>query len=397
MRRGSLLGIGVAVAALAVVAYRVAGGPGLAGPGAGAERDDASAARPVAVAILSPERRDVPIYLDGLGTVEGYQTVTVHSRIDGTLVAVDFREGQDVRAGEVLARIDDRAYKAQLDQDLATRDKDGAVLDSARRDLARYIALKDRVSGQTLDTQRATVKQDEAILRADEAAVEAARVQLSYTVIAAPIAGRAGLQQLDAGNIIHASDSSGLVVVTQLRPIAVTFTLPQQALPQVLDEKDGTTRPLPVVAVESDGRTEIERGQLELVDNQIDASTGTIKLKAVLPNARYRLWPGGFVAMRLLVRTVPDGLVLPATAVQIGPDGPYAFVVGGDGRAEMRPVQVSRVDDGHVLVAAGLSVTDRVVADGAGRVRAGTRVIDRGAGPVPDQDDAAGHGGTRGP
>ncbi len=377
--------IGVVVVVLAAAAaffvFRPFGGSaeqaamGGAPGGGGHHQGQAQGGRPVPVLVVPVVQKDVPIYLDGLGTVQAYKTVTVHSRVDGQLTQINFREGQDVHANDALAHIDDSTYRAQFNQTVATRDKDQAQLDAARRDLERYVMLKDRVSGQTVDTQRALVRQLDATIRADQAAADNARAMLSYTVISSPIDGRTGLRLVDEGNIIHAADAGGLVVLTQLQPIAVIFTLPQQVLPSIL-QLNGQGADLPVLAAQSDNKTIIDRGRLELVDNQIDQTTGTVRLKAVMPNAGRRLWPGGFVNVRLLVDTAKAGLVIPAAAVQRGPQGAYAFVVKDDHTVEMRVIQVTQVESDEALVASGLTLGDRVVADGASKLQSGARVTE---------------------
>ena len=373
MRRSrvAVIAVVVALGLVAAVVFRLSAPP--------AERPGGRAqgqGRPVPVVIVPAAAKDVPIYLDGIGTVQAYKTVTVRSRVDGELIAVDFKEGQDVKTGDQLALIDSRTYKAQLEQAIATRDKDQAQLEMAQRDLARYISLGNRVTGQSVDTQRSLVKQLEATVRADQAAVDNTRTMLDYTTITAPIDGRTGLRLVDAGNIVHASDAGGLVVLTQLQPIAVMFTLPQQALPQITRQSG----PLTVIAVQPDGKGEVDRGQLELVDNQIDQTTGTIKLKAVMPNTERGLWPGGFVNVRLLVETVRGGIVIPATAVQRGPQGTYAFVVKDDKSVEMRPVKVTQVESDQALIADGLAAGEPVVADGAGKLQPNSRVVPAGGG-----------------
>jgi multidrug efflux system membrane fusion protein len=349
--------------------------------------------RPVAVMTARASRKDVPIYLDGLGTVQAYNTVTIRSRVDGELIEVAYKEGQDVKAGDVLARIDSRIYQAQFDQAAATRDKDAAQLENARKDLQRYLSLGNRVTGQSVDSQRALVRQFEAAVRADQAQVDNAAAMLSYTTIKAPIDGRTGIRQVDAGNIVHANDAGGLVVLTQIQPISVVFTLPQQALQSVLsaekDEKGRTT----VIAVQADDKTEIDRGSLALVDNQIDTATGTFKLKAVMPNARRTLWPGGFVNVRLLVALRRNGLVIPATAVQRGPKGVYVFVVNeekGKGdklkrTVEVRPVKVAATEGELALIDGGLKDGEIIVVEGALKLKAGT--------PVMDASQVGGRGG----
>jgi multidrug efflux system membrane fusion protein len=330
--------------------------------------------RPVAVTVAAAARRDMPIYLDAIGTVQAYNTVTVRSRVDGELVEVLFREGQDVQAGDVLAQIDPRTYRAQYEQALATRDKDTAQLEAARRDLARYVGLGDRVSGQSVDTQRALVRQLEATVRADEAAASNARTMLSYTVIAAPINGRTGMRLVDRGNIVRAADATGLVTLTQVQPISVIFTLPQQSLAMVNErlKQDGR---LQVSAYQPETRALADSGELELVDNQIDQTTGTIKLKAVMPNAERKLWPGGFVNVRLLLAVRKDGLVVPAQAVQRGPQGPYVFAVKTDQSVEMRPVRVAGTEAGLALLEDGLAEGDMVVVEGTAKLQPGSRIF----------------------
>jgi membrane fusion protein, multidrug efflux system len=333
--------------------------------------------RPVPVMTAAVVQKDVPIYLDALGTVQAYNTVTVRSRIDGELVEVLFKEGQDVRAGDVLAQIDPRTYRAQYEQAVATRDRDAAQLEGARRDLQRYVGLGDRVTGQSVDTQRALVKQLEATVRADQAAAENARTMLSYTVITAPIDGRAGIRQIDQGNVVHAGDTTGLVTLTQVQPIAVIFTLPQQDLQAIIRHQSEVEK-LTVLATQPDNKTVIDQGKLELFDNQIDQTTGTIRLKAVMPNPERRLWPGAFVNVRLLLTTRQGGLVIPAPAVQRGPQGPYAFVVRPDHTAEMRTITVAAVEGDQALVEAGLQPGETVVTDGVAKLQNGSRVA------VPD-------------
>ncbi|KIL99853.1 putative Co/Zn/Cd efflux system membrane fusion protein [Paramagnetospirillum magnetotacticum MS-1] len=329
--------------------------------------------RPVAVTVAAAARRDMPIYLDAIGTVQAYNTVTVRSRVDGELVEVLFKEGQDVRAGDVLAQIDPRTYRAQYEQALATRDKDSAQLEAARRDLARYVSLGDRVSGQSVDTQRALVRQLEASVRADEASASNAKTMLSYTVIAAPIDGRTGMRLVDRGNIVRASDATGLVTLTQVQPISVVFTLPQQSLGAVNERlrQDGK---LSVQALQPETRALADTGELELVDNQIDQTTGTIKLKAVMPNAERKLWPGGFVNVRLLLSVRKDGLVVPAQAVQRGPQGTYVFAVKEDRSVEMRSVKVTTVEAGQALLDDGLTEGDTVVVEGTAKLQPGSRI-----------------------
>lgn len=343
--------------------------------------------RPVPVVTAPVTRQDVPLYLDALGTVQAYNTVTVRSRVDGQLIEVLFREGQDVKSGDVLAQIDPRTYRAQYEQALAARDKDVAQLEAAKRDLARYVSLGDRVTGQSVDTQRALVRQLEATVRVDEAAISNAKTMLSYTVISAPIDGRAGIRLVDRGNIVRASDATGLVSLTQIQPISVIFTLPQQTLPAITDRlrEDGK---LAVLAMQPESRALVDSGELELVDNQIDQTTGTIKLKAVFPNAERRLWPGGFVNVRMLLSIRQGGLVIPAAAVQRGPQGPYVFVVKSDRTVEMRPVKVATIEADQAMLDSGLEEAEVVVTEGVAKLAQGSR--------ISTGDDNKGKGGGKG-
>jgi multidrug efflux system membrane fusion protein len=329
---------------------------------------------PPIVGVAAAVRSDLPVFLDAIGTVQAYQTVTVRSRVEGQLLSFDVREGQDVAAGEVIARIDPRTYKAQLDQALAKEAQDRSQLENARRDAERFRSLAGQnfISRQQLDTAVAQVAQLEAAQLANAASVEIARVNLSYTTVTAPIAGRLGLRQVDAGNVVRAGDASGLVTITQLRPIAVTFTLPQQALPAV-NARLAAGEPLGVEAGVP-GVTAPERGTVELVDNQIDATTGTIRLKSVFPNPTLALWPGGFVNVRLRLDTIRDAVLVPGTAIQFGPDGVFAYVVGQDLRAQPRPLRIGRTDGERTVVLSGLEPGERVVVTGQDRLRAGSRV-----------------------
>lgn len=367
-RKGALIAAGLAAAAGLALVLLPQSQPARNGGKAGGPDG-----RPVAVTVAHVARRDMPIYLDAIGTVQAYNTVTVRSRVDGELVEVLFKEGQDVQAGDVLAQIDPRTYRAQYEQALATRDKDTAQLEAARRDLARYVSLGDRVTGQSVDTQRALVRQLEATVRADEAAASNARTMLSYTVITAPIGGRTGMRLVDRGNIVRASDATGLVTLTQVQPISVVFTLPQQSLAAVNERlrQDGK---LQVSAFQPETRILADTGELELVDNQIDQTTGTIKLKAVMPNAERKLWPGGFVNVRLLLSVRRDGLVVPAQAVQRGPQGTYVFAVKEDRTVEMRSVKVAAVEAGQALVEEGVADGDTVVVEGTAKLQPGARI-----------------------
>ena len=358
----------------------LAGGAGLLVVGwlifgrGGNNQSAALKAPPVPVISGQVVARDVPLNLTGIGTIQAYNTVTIHARVDGELINVAFHEGQDVKKGDVLAQIDPRPYQAALDNALATLAKDQATLNNAKRDLARYqdTAVKGYSSRQQLDTQAMTVDGTVAQIQADQATVENARVQLGYTTIASPLDGVTGIRLIDQGNIVHASDTGGIVVVTQLQPISAIFTLPQTELPQVTAARaKGTLR---VVALDGDGVTELDQGTLALVDNQIDPTTGTIKLKASFPNDRRTLWPGQFVNVRLQIGAVHDGLTVASRVIQRGPKGFFAFVIKADNTVEMRPVETGQDDHGQILVTKGLNAGERVVVDGQLRLQPGTLV-----------------------
>ncbi len=337
---------------------------------------DRGANDPIPVLVAPVMRHDVPIYLDGLGTVQAFNTVTMKVMVDGPLVSVDFREGQDVRKGDVLAQIDPRTYQAALDQATAKKAQDEALLANARVDLARYQKLVSNAytSAQQADTQKALVAQLEAQVRQDQAQIDTARTQLSYCTITAPIDGRTGIRQVDPGNIVHATDTTGLVMLTQLQPISVVFTLPQQALPDVARAMVAGMPEALAVTQGVGGGSVIDRGVLAVLDNQVDPTTGTIKLKATFPNAQRRLWPGGFVGVRLLVDTDHGALTVPPAAVQRGPRGSYVYVIDADGMAHRRDITVSHEDQAVSVVTSGLKLGETVVTDGAARLTEGSKV-----------------------
>ncbi len=333
----------------------------------------------IPVLVAAAERRDVPIYLEGLGTVQASATVTVKPMVDGPLIEVRFREGQDVHAGDVLARIDPRAYQASLDQAVAKKKQDEATLANARLDVARYakLAATAYTSAQQYDTARSTVAQLEAQVQSDQAQIDSARTQLSYTTIASPIDGRVGFRQVDAGNIVHAGDTVGLAVLTTLRPIQVQFTLPQQNLPAVaaaMAEGAPEVLALPQDADAAPQNPALDRGTLTVLDNQVDPATGTIRLRARFPNDRLTLWPGAFVTIRLLVATSHDATVVPPVAVQRGPQGTYLYVLNADQTVARRAVKIGHEDQSAAIVTAGLQPGERVVVDGASRLTDGARV-----------------------
>ena len=334
---------------------------------------------PIPVLVTTAETRDVPIYLEGLGTVQASATVTVKPMVDGPLVEVRFREGQDVHAGDVLARIDPRTYQAALDQAVAKKKQDEATLANARLDVARYakLAATAYTSAQQYDTARSTVAQLEAQVQSDQAQIDNTRTQLSYTTIVSPIEGRVGFRQVDAGNIVHASDTTGLAVLTTLRPILVQFTLPQQSLPAVaaaMAEGAPEVQALPQNADAAPQSQPLDRGTLTVLDNQVDSATGTIRLRARFPNDRLTLWPGAFVTVRLRVATSHDATVVPPVAVQRGPQGSYVYVANADQTVSRRPVTIGHEDPLAAIVTAGLLAGERVVIDGASRLTDGALV-----------------------
>jgi len=340
-------------------------------------------AQPVAHAATSPAvpvtvsavaRRDVPIFLDSLGTVQASNTVAVHSQIDGKLQSVAFVEGQEVHKGDTLAVIDPRALQAALDQAIAKKAQDQAQLIAAQKDLDRFKTLvaKAAETQQNVDQQQGKVDQLKATIDADQAAIESAQTQLSYTTITAPIDGRVGFRQVDAGNIIHANDVNPLTVLTQIRPSIAIFTLPQKNL---ADVRDAMLRGgVQVIAMDQDNTRQLAQGELLLVDNQIDQTTSTIRLKARFANEDDRLWPGEFVRLRVHVDTRAGAVTILPTAVQRGPQGLYAWVIKPDNTAEQRPVEAVPIDSDTTIVTKGLTVGERVVVNGQYRLQAGTRV-----------------------
>src|SRR3954464_2281889 len=338
---------------------------------------------PVPVVAALAKRSDVPVYLDGVGTIRALNTVTVRSQVDGKLLSVNYTEGQQVERGYVLARIDPTTYQAAYDQAVAKKALDEATLANARLDLERYTRLvaSNSIARQQLDTQKMTVAQQEAQVKLDQAQIDNAKAILDYTQIVAPISGRTGIRQVDQGNIVHASDASGIVVITQLQPLSVLFTLPQQQLGEV--NRAFAADVLPVDAFGPDNKSVIETGVLKVVDNQVDPSTGTIKLKAEFPNREMQLWPGGFVNVRLLTNTLKQVIVAPTAAVQRGPNGTFVYVVQPDNKVAVRPVTVSQQDEAQAVVAKGLQADERVVTTGFARLTAGAAVTATNAESVP--------------
>lgn len=354
---------------------------------------------PVPVLAAAAQAADVPVYLDGVGTAKALNTVTVRSQVDGKLIAISFKEGQDVPKGFVLAKIDPTTYQAQYDQAVATKAKAEAQLANARLDLERYtrLAASNAVNKQQLDTQRALVHQLEAQIKLDQATIDNARAILSYTDVVAPIAGRTGIRLVDEGNLVRAADSNGIVILTQLRPISLFFSLPQQNLPDLTrGMADGQ---LPVDALTADGKGVLDKGKVVVIDNQVDQTTGTVRIKAEFPNADLQLWPGQFVNVRVLIDTLRRVVVVPTAAVQRGPNGTFVYVLKDDSTVTVRRVALTQQDDVQAVVATGLQPGERVVTTGFARLAEGTQVTassaeDAGqiapvARPRPD--------GTRGP
>jgi multidrug efflux system membrane fusion protein len=345
---------------------------------------------PVPVLVAAAAKADVPVYLDGVGTTKALNTVTVRSQVDGKLIEVDFKEGQDVARGDILARIDPTTFKAALDQAVAKKAQDEALLANAKNDLARYeqLAATAAINRQQADTQKSLVAQYTAQVASDQGAIDNAQAMLAYTTIRAPIDGRTGIRQVDEGNIVHASDTTGVVVLTQLRPISVFFNLPQQDITEI--NAAFAKGPLSVDAQRSDNDAVIDRGTLRVVDNQVDSTTGTVKLKAEFPNKDLQLWPGQFVNVRLLIDTLKQVIVIPTGAVQRGPTGTFVYVVKDDNTSTIRPITVQKQDESQTVISKGLDAGERVVTTGFARLTDGAKVtISTGDGTPP----AA--GGTR--
>ena len=338
---------------------------------------------PVPVLAVAAKRADVPVHLDAVGTARALNIVTVRPQVEGKLLTVNFQEGQDVKKGDVLAQIDPVTFKAALDQAVAKKAQDEAQLANSRNDLARYerLAATNAINQQQADTQKALVAQHEALVQADQAAIDNARAMLGYTTIVAPIDGRTGIRQVDAGNIVRTGDTNGIVVITQITPISVLFNLPQQDLDRV--NAAFAKGPLPTEALRSDNDQVISKGALTVVDNQVDQSTGTVKLKAEFANAGRELWPGQFINVRLLVDTLKDVIVIPTGAVQRGPKGTFVYIVKDDSSVAIQPITVQRQDEDQAVVASGLEPPQRVVTSGFARLSDGTKVTATAPGETP--------------
>jgi len=320
------------------------------------------------------EARDMPVFVRGIGSVQAFNTVTLKSQVDGKIVNVDFTEGQEVKAGDLLFEIDPRPFQAALAQATAAKQKDEAQLASASADLGRTTQLLGNgfQTRQTFDQQKALVGQLQAAIKQDEAQIETAQINLDYASIRSPIDGRTGARLVDAGNIVHATDSTGLVTITQLRPIFVSFTVPQQQIDNIRERQ--AEAPLETRAYTQDDQKELSVGKLTLIDNQVDAATGTLHLKAQFDNTDAALWPGEFVNVRLVLSTDKNAVTVPARSVQQGPDGSYLFTIKPDDTVEMRKVEVSQTDQGVSVIKKGLSAGERIVVDGQYRLDQGTKV-----------------------
>jgi multidrug efflux system membrane fusion protein len=326
----------------------------------------------VRVTIAPVQKSDFPVYLTGLGTVQGFNTVLVRTRVDGQIDKIAFKEGQLVNQGDLLVEIDPRPYQATVDQAKAKKAQDEANLANANLDLQRFTKLGEFATRQQTDTQRSTVAQLTAQIAADDAAIFNAQTQLDYTAVKSPIPGVAGLRQVDIGNIVNASTQTGIVTIAQIEPIAVIFTAPEEQLPYINEAQ--ASQPLKVIAITTDGKKPLAEGTLSVINNQVDTTSGTVRLKAVFANKNHALWPGQSVSTRLLVKTLKDATVVPDDAIQHGTDGLYAYAVNQDNKAELRKVKVSQSIDGRSVVDTGLSPGEQVITAGQYKVQPGTLV-----------------------
>jgi len=360
-----------------------ASGDGQGGPGKGGDGKDKDT--PIPVTVEPVVKRDVPVYLTALGTVQALNTVTINPQVAGQLMSLKFKEGQEVKQGDVLAEIDPRTFQANYQQAVGKRAQDQALLATARANLERSqnLAPQGYISKQDLDTQRNQVSQYQAAVEADVAAIASAQVQLGFTKVISPIDGVTGIRGVDPGNLV--TTTSTIVTITQLHPIYVMFTLPEQNLEMVRNAVRGSTDPLQVTALDRvDAHPIADGGELKVIDNQIDTTTGTFRLRSQFANEKNDLWPGQFVNVRLKVRTVAGGLVIPSQAVQRGPDGDYVYQVQGDSTVKMQPVKIAgEVGDSHVMIGSGLKEGDQIVTEGQFRLKPGSKVKGLKPGEVP--------------
>jgi len=350
---------------------------------AAANNAQKTARNPVRVTVAPVEKTDFPVYLTSLGTVQAFNTVVVRSRVDGQIDKIAFTEGQLVSQGDLLAEIDPRPYQAALDQAKAKKEQDEANLANTNLDLQRFLKLGEFATRQQIDTQRSNVSQLTAQIAADAAAISNAATQLDYTAIKAPISGVVGLRQVDVGNIVNAATQTGIVTITQIEPIAVIFTAPEEQLPYINEGQAAS--PLKTIAITTDGKKPLAEGTLAVVNNQVDSTSGTIRLKAVFANKDHALWPGQSVSTRLLVKTLKDATVVPDDAIQHGAEGLYVYTVNGDNKAELRKVKVSQSIDGRSVVEQGVSPGQQVITSGQFKVQPGTLVSTAVASSDPAQ------------
>jgi multidrug efflux system membrane fusion protein len=345
------------------------------------QKAQAAAPRAVSVAVAKVQQQDVPVYLTGLGTATAFNTANIKSRVDGQIMAVNFKEGQNVKQGDSLILIDPRPYQAQLDQMQAQKFKDEATLRDAQLNLERYTTLipSGSIAQQQVDTQKALVDQLLGTVRTDQAQIDNARLQVAYCHITAPFTGRVGLRQVDKGNMVHASDTNPMLVLTQLQPIAVIFTLPEDQLPTVAQHMKNSS--LQVEAYSRDDQTKIATGKLQTIDNEIDQTTGTAKLKAVFDNNDNALWPNQFVNANLLLETRKNSTVVPTAAILRGPQGTYVYAVKPDKTVEARTIAISLTQGNITSITSGLNPGDTVVTDGQDKLQTGSKVEPRSGGP----------------
>ena len=339
-------------------------------------------AGPTPVLTAVSRKADVPVYVEGVGTGQALNSVLIRSQVDGVLNELDFTEGQIVKAGDTIAKIDPRVYQATLDQNVAKKKLDEATLANAKRDLERYrqLSLTKAVTQQQFDTQIATVAQNEAQIAIDQALIDSARTTLSYTIITSPITGRTGIRNVDVGNLIHATDTTGIVTVSQIQPISVIFNVPQQDLPRI--NQASLLNQLDVQALDGSSKSVVDHGVLAVVNNTIDSTTGTVKLKANFANPQLQLWPGIFTNVRLRVQTLHDAIIVPVAVLQRGPNGSFVFTATADHKAHMQPVTVGQQDDTQAVITAGLAAGETVITSGFQKLTDGAKI-------VPSADTAA--------
>jgi multidrug efflux system membrane fusion protein len=352
------------------------------------DRAQAAASRPVSVAVAQAQRQDVPVYLVGLGSVTAFYTANIKSRVDGQIMRVNFQEGQIVKEGDLLILIDPRPYQVQLEQMQAQIFKDQASLRDAKLNLDRYTTLipSGSIAQQQVDTQKSLVDQLDGQVRTDQAQIDNAKLQIVYCNITAPFTGRVGLRQVDPGNIVHAADTNPMLILTQLQPIAVIFTLPEDQLPTVAQHMKSST--LSVEAYSRDNQTKLATGKLQTIDNEIDPTTGTAKLKAVFDNKDNQLWPNQFVNANLLLETRRNSTVVPAAAILRSPQGTFVYLVKPDSTVEVRNVTVSLTQGTTAIVASGLNPGDSVVTDGQDKLQTGSKIETRSGSPANPASDS---------